>query len=110
MVSSGCHADPAMSLRELRRRELRQLSDAATCNTRQMARPRAGLPRHVVAVCVDEVDDYLCWRSSSAPKKLAARLRISLACFSSRFPCSNAVNLVESSLLTPCRCPSATSA
>jgi len=33
---------------------------------------------------VDEGDYFLCWRSSSAPKKLAARFSISLARFSSR--------------------------
>ena len=38
--------------------------------------------------CVDEVDYFSCWRSSSAPKKLAARFRISLARFSSRISCS----------------------
>jgi len=37
-----------------------------------------GLDPELGAVGVDEVDYFLCWRSSSAPKKLAARFRISL--------------------------------
>src|SRR5690606_25510681 len=42
----------------------------------------------IVLVRVDERDYFLCWRSSSAPKKLAALFNISLARRSSRFSCS----------------------
>jgi hypothetical protein len=42
---------------------------------------------HVVAVDVDEREYLLSWRSSSAPKKVAARRRISLARRSSRTSC-----------------------
>ena len=53
------------------------------------------------AVGVDERDYLLCWRSSSAPKKLAARFRISLARFSSRFSCSSSAIRCASAVLTP---------
>ena len=39
----------------------------------------------VVFVGLDKAHDYLCWRSSYAPKKLAALFKISFARFSSRF-------------------------
>ena len=50
-----------------------------------------GLDPELVAVGVDERDYFLCWRSSSAPKKLAARFRISLARLSSRISCSRSL-------------------
>ncbi len=52
-------------------------------------------------VGVDERSYFLCWRSSSAPKKLAALLRISLALLSSRFSCSSACIFAASLVLTP---------
>src|SRR5690606_9596401 len=55
----------------------------------------------VVAVGVDERHYLLCWRSSSAPKKLAARLRISFARLSSRFSCSSSLIRWASAVLTP---------
>ena len=50
-----------------------------------------GVDPELVAVDVDEGDYFLCWRSSSAPKKLAARFRISLARLSSRTSCSRSL-------------------
>ena len=55
----------------------------------------------VVLVRVDERDYFRCWRSSSAPKKDAARFKISLARRSSRFSCSSSRTLCASSVLTP---------
>ena len=55
----------------------------------------------VVLVRVDERDYFRCWRSSSAPKKDAARFKISLARRSSRFSCSSSRILCASSVLTP---------
>ena len=64
----------------------------------------------IVAVGVDERGYFLCWRSSSAPKKLAALFKISLARFSSRFSCSSSFNLAASLVLTPGTWPSSMSA
>src|SRR5215213_4833713 len=69
-----------------------------------------GLDAELVAVRVDERDYLLCWWSSSAPKKLAARLRISFARRSSRFSCSSSRSRAASLLLTPAACPSSMSA
>ncbi len=55
----------------------------------------------VVAVGVDERGYFLCWRSSSAPKKLAALFKISLARLSSRFSCSSAFSFSASWVLSP---------
>ena len=60
-----------------------------------------GLDPEIGAVGVDEVHYFLCWRSSSAPKKLAARFRISLARLSSRFSCSSSRILRVSAVDTP---------
>src|SRR5699024_9739408 len=65
---------------------------------------------HLVLVRLDERDYLLCWRSSSAPKKEAARLRISFARRSSRFSCSSAFSRSDSSVLTPGTSPSSISA
>ncbi len=62
------------------------------------------------AVSVNERGYFLCWRSSSAPKKRAARLRISLVRLSSRFSCSSALILAASLVLTPPTWPSSMSA
>ncbi len=62
--------------------------------------PQAPARDDVVAVGVDE-RSCLCARSSSAPKKLAALFRISLARLSSRFSCSSAFILAASLVLTP---------
>ncbi len=59
---------------------------------------------------VDERDYFLCWRSSSAPKKLAARFRISLARLSSRFSCSRSLIRWDSAVDTPGAYPSSISA
>ena len=64
----------------------------------------------IVAVGVDEHGYFLCWRSSSAPKKLAALFKISLARFSSRFSCSSSFSLAASLVLTPGTWPSSMSA
>lgn len=69
-----------------------------------------GLDAELVAVRVDERDYFLCWRSSSAPKKLAARLRISLARRSSRFSCSSSRIRAFSLEVTPGARPSSMSA
>lgn len=55
----------------------------------------------VVCVRVDERDYFRCWRSSSAPKKLPARFRISFARRSSRFSCSSSRIRLASEVLTP---------
>ena len=64
----------------------------------------------VVAVGVDERGYFLCWRSSSAPKKLAALFKISLARLSSRFSCSRAFIFAASLVLMPATWPSSISA
>src|SRR6476469_8145716 len=69
-----------------------------------------GLDPELLAVGVDEVDYFLCWRSSSAPKKLAARFRISLARLSSRFSCSSSLTRADSAVDTPGANPSSMSA
>ncbi|AZQ76761.1 hypothetical protein EJ997_04780 [Flaviflexus ciconiae] len=43
----------------------------------------------VIFFLTDERYYFLCWRSSSAPKKAVARLKVSLARRSSRFSCSS---------------------
>lgn len=63
-----------------------------------------------ITVGVDERGYFLYWRSSSAPKKLAARLRIAFARLSSRTSCSRAFNLADSLVLTPATRPSSISA
>src|SRR5690625_82557 len=69
------------------------------------------LPGHdIVLIRVDKLDYLLCLRPGSAPKKLAARLRISLARRSSRFSCSNSNNRRFSSVVTPGASPSSISA
>ncbi|EIV59035.1 hypothetical protein MA3A0930R_0846 [Mycobacteroides abscessus 3A-0930-R] len=60
-----------------------------------------GLDSELLAISVDESDYFRCWRSSSAPKKLAARFRISLARLSSRFSCSSSLTLFDSVVHTP---------
>ena len=60
-----------------------------------------GLDPELVAVGVDEGDYFLCWRSSSAPKKLAARFRISLARLSSRISCSSSLIRGDSAVRHP---------
>jgi len=56
-----------------------------------------------VAMGVDEGDYFLCRRSSSAPKKLAAACKMSLARRSSRFSLRNCFNSVCSVVLNPAR-------
>src|SRR5262249_18926429 len=69
-----------------------------------------GLDPELLALGVDELDYFLCWRSSSAPKKLAARFSISLARLSSRFSCSRALIRCDSAVDTPGAYPSSMSA
>lgn len=69
-----------------------------------------GLDPELVAVGVDERDYFLCWRSSSAPKKLAGRFKISLARLSSRFSCSRSLIRWDSPVETPGAYPSSISA
>src|SRR5262245_45613630 len=69
-----------------------------------------GLDPELAAVGVDEGDYFLCWRSSSAPKKLAARFRISLARLRSRFSCSSSLIRPASAVHTPGAYPSPMSA
>ena len=52
-------------------------NDPTTKQTDDIRQP-SNLDPELLAVVVDEVDYFLCWRSSSAPKKLAARFSISL--------------------------------
>src|SRR5262249_2982257 len=59
------------------------------------------LDPETIAVLVDERDYFLCWRSSSAPKKVAADLRISFARRSSAFSFSRLRIRALSSLVTP---------
>src|ERR1700756_554990 len=68
-----------------------------------------GLDPELLAVSVDERDYFLCWRESSAPKKLAARFRISLARLSSRFSCSRSLIRCASEVDTPGVYPSSIS-
>src|SRR5450755_1762557 len=65
---------------------------------------------NVVLVGVDERHYLRCWRSSSAPKKVAARRRISLARRSSRTSCSRSLTRSASLELIPGRTPSSISA
>src|SRR5690606_19291750 len=60
----------------------------------------------IVLVGRDERDYLRCWRSSSAPKKVAARRRISLARRSSRTSCSSSRSFSDSVVVTPGRAPS----
>ncbi|PND54060.1 hypothetical protein CRM90_30180 [Mycobacterium sp. ENV421] len=46
-----------------------------------------GLDPELGPLDVDEGDYFLCWQSSSAPKKLAARFRISLVIYGSLAAC-----------------------
>ena len=55
----------------------------------------------VVLVRVDERDYFRCWRSSSAPKKDAARFKISFARRNSRTSCSSSRTRRASAVLTP---------
>jgi hypothetical protein len=68
-----------------------------------------GLDPELPAIVVDEIDYFLCWRSSSAPKKLAARFRISLARLSSRISCSSSFTFFDSEVVTPGARPSSMS-
>jgi hypothetical protein len=63
--------------------------------------PQTPAGHDIVAVGVDERGYFLCWRSSSAPKKLAALFKISLARFSSRISCSSNFNFAASLVLVP---------
>lgn len=69
-----------------------------------------GLDPEFLAVGVDERDYFLCWRSSSAPKKLAARFKISLARLSSRISCSSSLTRADSMVARPGSYPSSMSA
>src|SRR5699024_9255345 len=64
----------------------------------------------VGTVVVDEGHDHLYWRSSSAPKKDAARFKISFARRSSRTSRSRAFTRSDSSVLTPATSPASMSA
>jgi len=68
------------------------------------------LDPEAVPVSVDEGDYLFCWRSSSAPKKVAADLRISLARRSSLFSRSRSFIRVRSSVVSPGRRHSSVSA
>jgi hypothetical protein len=57
----------------------------------------------VALVCVDELHDHRCGRSSSAAKKLEAALRIALARRSSAFSRRSRLISAASSLVTPAR-------
>ena len=69
-----------------------------------------GLDPELAALGVDEGDYFLCWLSSPAPKKLAARFRISLARLSSRASCSSSLTSCDSAVVTPGADPSSISA
>jgi hypothetical protein len=60
-----------------------------------------GLDPELAPVDVDQGDHLLCWRSSFAPKKLAARSRISLARVTSRSSCSSSWASADSVAVTP---------
>jgi hypothetical protein len=62
------------------------------------------------AVGVDEGSYLRDWRSSSAPKKVAARFKISFARRNSRFSCSRSAILLASTVVVPGAFPSSTSA
>lgn len=72
--------------------------------------PQTSARDDLVAVGVDERGYFWCWRSSSAPKKLA-RFKISLARLSSRFSCSSSMMRLASAgsprARDPGRCPPA---
>src|SRR6202012_1242548 len=72
--------------------------------------PEPATVHHLVLVLVDEPDYLRCWRSSSAPKKVAARRRISFARRSSRTSCSRSLTRSASLVVVPGRTPSSTSA
>ena len=57
----------------------------------------------IVPMGIDEGDYFLCRRSSSAPKKLAAACRMSLARRSSRFSLRSCFNSACSVVLNPAR-------
>lgn len=60
-----------------------------------------GTPGELLPVGVDELHYLSCWRSSSAPKKLAACLSISLARRGSRTSCSRSCIRCDSLVVTP---------
>src|SRR5690606_31986427 len=72
--------------------------------------PADRLDPEAVAMVVDERDQRLDWRSSSAPKKADAALRISFARRSSLFSRSSCLIRSRSSVVTPSRRPWSTSA
>ena len=72
--------------------------------------PADRLDPEPVPVGIDEGDHLVGRRSSSAPKKAAADFRISLARRSSRFSRSSVFSRSPSSLVSPTREPSSTSA
>ena len=59
----------------------------------------------IVAVSVNERGYFLCWRSSSAPKKLAAAFKMSLARRSSAFSRLRRLSSASSSVVAPGRRP-----
>ena len=58
-----------------------------------------------ILVFIDEPDHFFDWRSSSAPKKCAAALRMSFARRSSAFSRFNRFNSARSSVVAPGRRP-----
>ncbi len=72
--------------------------------------PTIGAGRLVILVLGDEPNYRLAGRSSSAPKKIAAALRISLALRNSAFSRLRRLSSSDCSLLTPGGCPASTSA
>jgi hypothetical protein len=69
-----------------------------------------GLDPELTALGVDEVDYFLCWRSSSPRKKLAVSFRISLARLRSRISCSRSLTRADTAVDTPGVYPSSISA
>src|SRR5687767_9987204 len=72
--------------------------------------PAQPIHRPAIGVTADKRDHYRSGRSSSAAKKPAAALRISLARRNSRFSARNLRTSADSWLVTPGRWPASTSA
>ena len=73
---------------------------AARC---RWARPRDSARDDVVAVGVDERDYFLCWRSSSAPKKARRPLQDLVGPAQLRFSCSSSLHPRRLAVVTPGR-------
>ena len=75
-----------------------------------LQRSADGLDPETGTIRVDELQDHRCRRSSSAPKKTAARWRISFARRSSRFSWRSFLSSSLSAVETPTRAPASISA